>query len=327
MQLLRLLKIALNNLYETASYTGFLFSLHSSILLQVRFSSMKSALRIFDRMGAPILAGLATALFVMESIHSLRRRNQNRWQRLKTNSSVATIGLAGLRGALLPAMLSGSAWGVQKRVGLLQRFPLPSWLQSILAFVLLDYSNYLWHRLNHQWPFLWRFHNVHHTDMDLDLSTAWRFHLGEVLLSVFFRGGMIVLIGASPKQVITYEILYEGATAFHHSNWKLPFGLEKILNKLMVTPRMHGIHHSIILRETNSNYSVIFSTWDRLHRTLHLNVPQQEIVIGVPAYRSTAEENVTFLLSLPFRKQREWKLPDGTIPERKDSGSQSHLME
>ncbi|QHT70595.1 sterol desaturase family protein [Rhodocytophaga rosea] len=287
---------------------------------------MKSALRIFDRVGAPLLTGLATAFFVMETIHDLRKRKQDRWQRLKTNSSIATVGLAGLRGALLPAMLSGSAWTVQKRFGLLQRLPLPRWLQGVLAFVLLDYSNYLWHRLNHQCPFLWRFHNVHHTDLDLDISTAWRFHAGEVLLSIFFRGGMIVLIGASPRQVITYEILYEGATAFHHSNWKLPFAIEKVLNKLMVTPRMHGIHHSIVLRETNSNYSVIFSAWDRLHGTVRLNVPQQEIVIGVPAYRSTAEENVRFLLILPFRPQREWKLPDGSIPERNASGNLTQLL-
>jgi sterol desaturase/sphingolipid hydroxylase (fatty acid hydroxylase superfamily) len=288
---------------------------------------MKSTLRIFDRVGAPILAGLATAFFIMETIHSLRKRKQDRWQRLKINSSVATVGLIGLRGALLPAMLAGSAWAVRQRFGMLQRLPLPAWARGIVAFLLLDYSNYLWHRLNHQWPFLWRFHNVHHTDMDLDISTAWRFHLGEVILSVFFRGGMIMLIGASPRQVITYEIVYEGATAFHHSNWKLPLALERILNTMMVTPRMHGIHHSIVLRETNSNYSVVFSAWDRLHQTLRLNVPQQDIVIGVPAYRSTVEENVSFLLTLPFRQQRAWQLPDGTIPERQASGNQAHLME
>jgi sterol desaturase/sphingolipid hydroxylase (fatty acid hydroxylase superfamily) len=137
-----------------------------------------------------------------------------------------------------------------------------------------------------------------------------------VLLSVFFRGGMVAVVGAPARMVLLYELLYEGATAFHHSNWRLPIGLERGLNKLIVTPRMHGIHHSIVRRETDSNYAVIFSLWDRLHRTIRLNIPQDEIIIGVPSYRNAAEQTPGYLLTLPFRPQREWLLPDGTKPGR-----------
>lgn len=286
---------------------------------------MKTPLRIFDRTGAPLLAALVTGLFIMETIRQLRKPKQDKWKRFQTNAELATIGLAGLRLMLLPAMVAGSRWAVNRRFGLLQQWNLPRWLTPVAGLILLDYSNYLWHRLNHQFPWLWRFHHVHHTDPDLDLSTAWRFHIGEVLLSVFFRGGMIVFTGATPLQVITYEILYEGATAFHHSNWKLPFRLERALNKIMVTPRMHGIHHSIVLRETNSNYAVIFSWWDRLHQTLRLNIPQQDIIIGVPAYMNPSEQTVKYLLTLPFQPQREWKLPDGTTPERNTSGKETEM--
>jgi sterol desaturase/sphingolipid hydroxylase (fatty acid hydroxylase superfamily) len=158
---------------------------------------------------------------------------------------------------------------------------------------------------------------VHHADLDMDVSTAWRFHVGEVLLSIFFRGGMVMVVGAGATTVLVYEVLYEAATAFHHSNWRLPIALERKLNKLIVTPRMHGIHHSIVQRETNSNYAVIFTFWDKFHHTIRLNIPQGQLVIGIPSYMDPSEQTAATLLKLPFQPQREWQLPDGTKPERK----------
>jgi sterol desaturase/sphingolipid hydroxylase (fatty acid hydroxylase superfamily) len=101
-------------------------------------------------------------------------------------------------------------------------------------------------------------------------------------------------------------LLYEAATAFHHSNTRLPRGFENLLNKLIVTPRMHGIHHSVKREQTDSNYSVIFSFWDRLHKTARLKVPQEQVVIGVPAYSDKKELTIGFLLKLPFTKIRKW---------------------
>lgn len=171
------------------------------------------------------------------------------------------------------------------QIGFNYLFVAPLAFKSVITFLLLDYSNYIWHILLHKLPILWRFHLVHHTDLDLDITTAFRFHFGEMIGSVFFRGAAIVLTGASPIMVLIYEIAFEAATQFHHSNTRLPFRLEKALNTLIVTPRMHGIHHSIIKRETDSNYSIIFSFWDRLHKAVRLNIQQNEIVTGVASMK------------------------------------------
>ena len=147
---------------------------------------------------------------------------------------------------------------------------------------------------------------VHHTDVDLDVTTAVRFHVGELVTSVFFRGFAVFIIGATPVMVLIYEIVFELATQFHHSNWRLFFTLENILNRLIVTPRMHGIHHSIVRAETDSNYSVIFSFWDRMHGTINLHIPQDKIITGVPGYSDPSELTIGYLLKLPFTKIRRW---------------------
>jgi sterol desaturase/sphingolipid hydroxylase (fatty acid hydroxylase superfamily) len=191
--------------------------------------------------------------------------------------------------------------------GLNYVYILPAWTELAIAFLLLDYTNYLWHLLNHKLPFLWRFHLVHHTDRDLDVTTAFRFHFGEMIGSVFYRGAAVFIIGASPLTVLIYEIAFEAATQFHHSNAKLPFQFEKILNKLIVTPRMHGIHHCVVRAEADSNYSVIFSFWDRIHKTIDLNKRQEDIVTGVPSYSDPQELTIGFLFRLPFTSIRPWK--------------------
>jgi sterol desaturase/sphingolipid hydroxylase (fatty acid hydroxylase superfamily) len=116
--------------------------------------------------------------------------------------------------------------------------------------------------------------------------------------------------------LLLFETCVTAFALFHHSNLRLPLRLESILNRLLVTPRMHGVHHSIVQEETDSNYGTILTLWDRLHRTLRLNIPQEKITIGVPSYRDPKEQ--TFLKSLlfPFQKQRKWALPDGSIPRR-----------
>lgn len=177
----------------------------------------------------------------------------------------------------------------------------------MIAFVLLDFTFYYWHRLNHQLPFLWRFHNVHHIDVDLDVSTAVRFHFGEITLSILFRVLQLLLIGPSPGVFLIFEMCFEVAAEFHHSNWRLPFRFERVLNKVFVTPRMHGIHHSIIQEETDSNYSTIFSWWDRLNGTFRMITEAHAVTIGVAAYRDFAGQGIVRLLKLPFQKQRPYR--------------------
>jgi hypothetical protein len=150
-----------------------------------------------------------------------------------------------------------------------------------------------------------------------------------MLLSAFFRAGGILMIGAGPIAVLIYEVTFEASVAFHHSNWRLPFRLERVLSWFIVTPRMHGIHHSIVKRETNSNYSNLLNVWDRIHRTIRLNIRQSEVVIGVPGYQKDDDDLSVFgLLTLPFRRQKEyWRLPDGTHPDREEGGRRDRLKE
>jgi sterol desaturase/sphingolipid hydroxylase (fatty acid hydroxylase superfamily) len=263
--------------------------------------------QVFDIVGVPVLVACFILLFILETKFELRKRVQGRIERIIINFIVSLPAFLLLRLLFIPVMFWLATENQDLRFGLNYLYRFPSWLEAMIAFILLDYTNYLWHILNHKLPFLWRFHLVHHTDHDLDITTAFRFHFGEMIGSVFYRGAAVVLTGASPITVLVYEIIFEAATQFHHSNTKLPFRFEKLLNAFIVTPRMHGIHHSVLRSETDSNYSVIFSFWDRLHKTIDLNKAQQDVVIGIPSYDNHQELTVGFLLKLPFTSIRPWK--------------------
>lgn len=263
--------------------------------------------RVFDFKGAPILASVFIALFIAEGRWQLRKRVQLRMKRAVINSIVAFPAFTLLRFLFLPTMIRLARKNEQLKFGLNYRYQAHPFIKNLITFLLLDYGNYLWHIINHKIPLLWRFHVVHHSDHDLDITTATRFHFGEIIGSVLYRGAVVVLTGTTPLTVLFYEIVFEGATQFHHSNWKMSFKLEKTLNKLIVTPRMHGIHHSMIRQETDSNYAVIFSFWDRLHNTIRLNIQQDLIVTGVPTYDDPDELTVGYLLKLPFTKIRKWE--------------------
>ena len=194
----------------------------------------------------------------------------------------------------------------------------------------MDLTFYWWHVANHRIPFLWRFHNVHHIDPDLDVSTAFRFHFGEVAMSVGLRVGQVLLFGVSPLTFATYEVVFEMNTLFHHSNVRLPVAVERVLNKVLVTPRMHGVHHSAVREEDNSNFSVVFSWWDRIHRTLRLNIAQSRIVIGIPGYLDPTENRIERVLVLPFVRQNDyWRTAAGKLVVRseRDIRDASTIME
>ena len=262
---------------------------------------------IFDTYGTGILVTIFIILFLLETKFQLRKRVQQKWKRIIINFIVSIPAFALLRILFIPAMvwlaMKNQSW--QFGLNYLLDIALP--LHFVITILLLDYSNYTWPILLHKLPFLWRFHLVHHTDLDLDITTAFRFHFGEMIGSIFYRGAAILLIGASPIMVLIYEIVFEAATQFHHSNIKLPFRFEKALNYLIVTPRMHGIHHSMVKNEMDSNYSVVFSFWDRLHHTVRLNINQNKIVTGVPVYADEHELTIGMLLKLPFTTIRKWK--------------------
>ena len=269
----------------------------------------------WDVIVTPALGALVAGLLWLERRRPLRARTQSHIDRLKTNAATAAVAMLVMRAALLPTVLALAAWAERHELGLAWMVPVSGLPRGVLAFLLMDYATYLWHRANHAIALLWRFHAVHHTDLDLDVSTAFRFHFGEMLLSIGVRSLQILIIGVGPLVALVWEAVELAGTVFHHSNVRLPIGLEGALNRILVTPRMHGIHHSVVERETSSNWSVVFSWWDRVHGTARLNVPQDAITIGLPSYRDPGEIRFVALLKMPFEAQRPtWIAPEKRPP-------------
>jgi sterol desaturase/sphingolipid hydroxylase (fatty acid hydroxylase superfamily) len=273
--------------------------------------------RVLDLIGGPLLLGVVAGLRWLETRTPLRPPAHTRPDRLITNAGLSLTAAVTFRLLVVPAALWTAGRARATGRGLLGVLPASPLVRGVLGFALLDYTTYLWHRLNHRVPFLWRFHAVHHTDLHLDVSTAFRFHAGELALSAAYRAAQVALVGAGSGLVIVYEVATQAATAFHHSNWRLSLPRERRLSRLLVTPRMHGIHHSVVERETNANWSVIFPWWDRLHGTIRLDIPQADLAIGVPAYRDARELTLARVLAMPFRRQRAWwRSPAGFHPDR-----------
>jgi sterol desaturase/sphingolipid hydroxylase (fatty acid hydroxylase superfamily) len=249
--------------------------------------------------GALVLGTFAAVLW-FEIRRPLRQQTQSKLKRDARNLAMAALSATAI-GALEKPLVRRLSQAVHKRGrGLVKLIKLPVWAEVGLAIVLLDYTLYLWHVLTHKASWLARFHRVHHADLDMDASTALRFHFGEMILSVPWRAGQVVAVGAAPFSLSTWQTLTTMAILFHHSNWRLPYRVERWLCRLIVTPRMHGIHHSVILEETDANWSTLFSFPDFLHRTIRLNVPQNTLLIGLPVPRG--EKQLTFgkLIAMPI---------------------------
>jgi sterol desaturase/sphingolipid hydroxylase (fatty acid hydroxylase superfamily) len=245
--------------------------------------------------------------------------------RLLVNLSMSALAFFVAAVLVRPAALATLHWANAKTFGVIYLLPLPPLFAFALGFLLMDLGFYYWHIANHRIPFLWRFHNVHHIDPDLDVSTGFRFHFGEVTMSVAFRAVQVSLIGLSGWVFAAYELVFQANTLFHHSNLRLPIRFERLLNKVLVTPRMHGIHHSQVRRENNSNFGVVFPWWDRVHRTLGLNIPQAEIAIGIAGYSQPQDNELRNALLMPFRKQRDyWRRADGKLVERQNTPAEKN---
>jgi len=245
-------------------------------------------------------------LLLLEGGWPLRPRVEDRWRRLARNLALfgtSAVSVAALNAVFLTALVAHIE---NAGVGLLPWVGLRQPLRTALGVILLDYTLWHWHRWNHLVPFLWRFHAVHHSDRDLDVATGPRFHYGEMTLSVGYRALQVVLIGADAATVMVWQALLIPSILFHHSNLRLPAGLDRALAVVIVTPRMHGIHHSNVREENNSNWSSLVTLWDRLHGTLRLDVPQEAITIGVPAYDRPEAVTVGRILFEPFRRQPDY---------------------
>ena len=244
------------------------------------------------------------ALLAAEYIRPLRARKKPKPGRYLTNAVLTTLGVLAGAIAVRPVGLGLASLSNTQGFGVLNWLAFPGWVQFAAGFLLMDLTFYYWHRFNHTVHFLWRFHSVHHIDPDLDVTTSMRFHFGEVLLSTFFRAGQVAVLGIAPVTYIVYETCFTLATLFHHGNIQIPVTVERGINRILVTPRMHGIHHSVVRSELNSNYSVIFRWWDALNRSLVLNVPQSAINIGVGRFTGEGDNGILQLVALPFGKFR-----------------------
>jgi len=194
---------------------------------------------------------------------------------------------------IFPITLYAVGWGVDRG----NIWPL-SWFGILLDVVILDFWIYWWHRANHRLPFLWRFHQVHHLDQWLDVTSAVRFHFGEVLLSSLVRATVIVCLGMPLISVVIFELLVLLGAGFHHSNLKLPMKVERGLSKLIITPSIHWVHHHNIQKDTDSNYGTLFSFWDRVFSSRSKNRRVSNMAIGVEGQE---DKRLLQLLVLPFK--------------------------
>ena len=247
-----------------------------------------------------VVASTIALIVWRETRRPLRRRVEPRLRHTFRNGTVGAIAAGAVHLAETPVVVPFAMLVERRGIGLLSWMALPTWMKVVIACVLMDYTLYVWHVLVHKLPWLWRFHAVHHADLDLDASTAVRFHFGELIISIPWRLAQIALIGTTPTALVVWQTATLVSILFHHSNVRLPMALERILSTVIVTPRMHGIHHSIVDDQVNSNWSSGLALWDRIHGTFRLDVPQEAITIGVPRLQTPRDVTLQRMLVLPF---------------------------
>ncbi|MFH1058144.1 MAG: sterol desaturase family protein [Pseudomonadota bacterium] len=243
--------------------------------------------------------GLALFL-LLELAIPYRRPSVSKLKRWLTNLGMTALNSVILAVVFGAAILATSRYVTEHKLGALNQVDLPYWLKLVIAVAFLDFMLYIWHLLNHEVPLLWRFHRVHHTDLNMDVSTATRFHIGELTISAPIKISLIYLIGADPVTVIVFEAGLVLSAQFHHSSLRTPRGFEKAFWLLFVPPSMHRIHHSVKIKERNTNYGTIFSLWDRLMGTMVKDVDQAGIRIGVGGHFEEKKLGLGNLLVMPF---------------------------
>jgi len=198
-----------------------------------------------------------------------------------------------------------TAWSQNHKFGLLHLLNLPLPVETGIALLGFDGWMYLWHRANHEIPFLWQFHRMHHTDREVDVTSATRFHTGELILSSVLRLLVLPLLGLELWQLVLYEVVLLPVIQFHHSNVNLPDRWDRLMRAIIVSPNMHRVHHSRVQLETDSNYSSIFSFWDRLARTFRLRENVLAIEFGLLEFDDLKWQTVLGMLRTPFRRRRK----------------------
>jgi sterol desaturase/sphingolipid hydroxylase (fatty acid hydroxylase superfamily) len=251
-------------------------------------------------LSAALSLGTFAVLFLLERRRPLRPQVESKEVNTARNLAIASATGLALRLFEKPVTDRLTRFVEKKRFGLVKALRLPPVLETLLAVVLLDYTLYFWHVLTHKLPFLWRFHRIHHADLDLTASTAVRFHFAEMTVSVLFRAGQVLLIGVSPQALKIWQTALMMSVFFHHSNVRLPKRFEKRLQMFIITPRLHGIHHSDRQSERDANWSSGLTCWDFLHGTFRDDIRQDEITIGLKEFDSEEKVTLKRMLNEPF---------------------------
>jgi len=198
---------------------------------------------------------------------------------------------------IVPLML----WSGKHSIGLLNSMGASPLGRIIIGFILFDLWMYSWHRINHERLFFWKFHKAHHTDTQMDTTTALRFHPIEIFLSNMLNLIIFILLGLGIKELLIYKMVLLPVILFHHSNVNLPEQYDRILRAFIVTPNMHRVHHSWSRKETDSNYSSVFSFWDRLFKSFRLKKDLPQITFGLEKYREPQWQSLKWMLLTPFK--------------------------
>ncbi len=252
-----------------------------------------------------VFIGLFALLACAESLLPRRVRRQTRQARWFTNISITIIDTLTVRlmAILLPVLaVAAAADATTKGWGILATVDWPNWLEVIIAMLVLDFAIWAQHLITHKVPLLWRLHRVHHADVDIDVTTAIRFHPIEIALSMLLKIGVVYALGPTAFAVILFEIVLNGSAMFNHANLKLPLKVDKYLRLILVTPDMHRVHHSVHRHEHDSNYGFSLSIWDRMFGT-YIAQPEKshdDMAIGLQ-WQDDRPSKLGWSLWLPFR--------------------------
>jgi sterol desaturase/sphingolipid hydroxylase (fatty acid hydroxylase superfamily) len=249
-----------------------------------------------------VFLGLFVLIALGELFFPRRALSVSKITRWFNNLSIVFLGTFSVR-LLFPLLPVGFAlYCAQNEWGILNTIALPLWIKIVIGVIVLDFIIYLQHVMFHTVPLLWRLHVMHHTDMDFDMTTGLRFHPIEIILSMIIKLFAVVLLGPPAAAVLIFEVLLNGTAMFNHGNIRIPLGIDKILRLFVVTPDMHRVHHSVIIRETNSNYGFNLPWWDRLLGTYRAQPARghEGMTIGVGWLREAKRLTLPWLLAMPF---------------------------
>ena len=246
---------------------------------------------------APVV--LLAVFWGWESLRPFFGPRLGRYRHAGHNLAIALFNAVVLGFTFGLANFAVAAWSEQNQFGLLNLVDPSGPIRFMLALVLLDGWMYVWHRANHALPVLWRFHRMHHSERQMDVTTATRFHLGEHIGGAILRLGLIPLLGLQIWNLVAYDALVLAITQFHHADISIGRG-DRWLRLFIVTPFMHKVHHSDQQPETDSNYSTVLSVWDRLAGTFRMRSDPKTLVFGLSVFKEPQWQTWWGMLKTPF---------------------------